>query len=70
MTHETYRYGKFIARIKGDDKKGTCTSFFTFWKGTANEQWSYEGWSELDVELVPSDRDGTFSTNIIYAWMT
>ena len=33
MTHETFQYGKFIAKIKGDDKLGTCTSFFTFWKG-------------------------------------
>ena len=68
MTHETYLYGKFIARIKGDNKPGTCTSFFTFWQGTESEPWSYSGWSEIDVELTPSDQDGTFNTNIIYAW--
>jgi hypothetical protein len=70
MTWETYKYGKFIAKIMGDDKKGTCTSFFTFWKGDSTEEWSYYGWSELDVELVPSDRDGTFSTNIIWSNMS
>lgn len=70
MTHETYLYGKFKARIKGDDKMGTCTSFFTFWKGSSAEPWSYNGWSELDVELVPSDWDGTYSTNIIYSGMS
>jgi hypothetical protein len=66
MTHETFRYGKFIAKIKGDDKLGTCTSFFTFWKGDSNESWSRYGWSEIDVELVPSAYHGTLSTNIIW----
>lgn len=66
MTWETYKYGKYVTRIKGNDKKGTCTSFFTFWKGTDHEPWSYEGWSEIDIELVPSDKHGTYSTNIIW----
>jgi len=65
MTHETYQYGKFIAKIKGDDKLGTCTSFFTFWKGDPN--WSRAKWSEIDIELVPSAHHGTYSTNIIWA---
>ena len=66
MTHETYKYGKFIAKIKGDDKLGTCTSFFTFWKGDSSESWNRGGWSEIDVEIVPSANSGTFSTNIIW----
>ena len=66
MTYETYKYGKFIAKIKGDDKLGTCTSFFTFWKGDAQESWNRGGWSEIDIELVPSDRQGTYSTNVIW----
>ena len=66
MTHETYKYGKFIAKIKGDDKLGTCTSFFTFWKGDNQERWNRGGWSEIDVELVPSSSWGTYSTNIIW----
>jgi beta-glucanase (GH16 family) len=66
MTKETFRYGKFIARIQGADKMGTCTSFFTFWKGDSAEPWHRGGWSEIDVELVPSAHHGTFSTNIIW----
>jgi len=66
MTHETYKYGKFIAKIKGDDKLGTCTSFFTFWKGDDQERWNRGGWSEIDVELVPSSSWGTYSTNVIW----
>jgi len=66
MTKETYLYGKFVARMKGDDKKGTCTSFFTFWKGTDGEPWSRSKWAEIDVELVPSAHWGTYSTNLIY----
>jgi len=46
------------------------TSFFTFWKGaetgSSDEEWSPAGWSEIDMELVPSARYGTYSTNIIY----
>ena len=69
MTHETFQYGKFIAKIKGDDKPGTCTSFFTFWKGdeSTDFKWSRDKWSEIDVELVPSAKHGTYSTNIIWA---
>jgi hypothetical protein len=66
MTNETFRYGKFIAKIKGDDKLGTCTSFFTFWKGDSSETWHSGGWSEIDLELVPSAYHGTVSTNIIW----
>jgi beta-glucanase (GH16 family) len=66
MSNETFHYGKFIAKIKGDDKLGTCTSFFTFWKGDATETWSEAGWSEIDIELVPSAHYGTLSTNIIW----
>jgi hypothetical protein len=71
MTYETYKYGKFIAKIKGDDKLGTCTSFFTFWKGDSSERWHMGGWSEIDgVEFVPSDPAGTYSTNIIWQHAT
>ena len=63
MTHETYLYGKFVTRMKGDDKLGTCTSFFTFWSGTESEPWAYSDWSEIDAVLTPSDEDGTFNTN-------
>merc|ERR1712110_110170 len=64
---DTYTYGKFIARIQGDNKLGTNTSFFTFWDGSAAEPWSVQNWSEIDgVELVPSAAQGPLSTNIIW----
>ena len=28
-THEKFQYGKFVARMKAPDRKGTVTSFFT-----------------------------------------
>ena len=62
-TREKFKYGKFIARIKGDDKKGTVSSFFTYWTGPG---WYRGGWSEIDVELVPSSSGGTVSTNLIW----
>merc|ERR1711981_885399 len=67
VSNETFTYGKFIARIKGEDKLGTCTSFFSFWEGTDEEPWEMSNWSEIDgVELVPSAYWGTMSTNIIW----
>jgi len=53
--------------MKGDDKLGTCTSFFTFWKPTEDDPWDTAKWSEIDIELVPSAYYGTYSTNIIWA---
>ena len=53
--------------MKGDDKKGTVTSFFSFWEGDESEPWEAAKWSEIDaVELVPSSSWGTMSTNIIF----
>ena len=67
VSNDTFQYGKFIARIKGDDKKGTVTSFFTFWEGNDQEKWDVSNWSEIDgVELVPSAHWGVLSTNIIW----
>jgi len=69
-TNEAFKYGKFITKLKADNKFGTVTSFFTFWKGaetgSSDEEWSPAGWSEIDIELVPSAQYGTYSTNIIY----
>jgi len=69
-THEAFKYGKFITRLQAANEPGTVTSFFTFWKGaetgSSDEEWSKAGWSEIDMELVPSAHHGTFSTNIIY----
>ena len=62
-TYEKFTYGKFVTRMKAPDKKGTVSSFFTYWDGpnfTASE------WNELDIEIVPSVERSPFSMNIIY----
>jgi len=50
-TVETFRFGKFVAKIKSPDKPGTCVSFFTYWNGP---KWIPEKWNELDFEIIPS----------------
>ena len=67
-TYEEFLYGKFRTRMQGSGKKGTVSSFFTFWNGSEDLPWSEEHWNEIDVELVPSVEDAPFATNIIYSW--
>ena len=65
-TTETFQYGKFITRMKSEDKYGTVASFFTYWIGP---NWQVGEWNEIDVEIVPSmslSGQSDFSTNIIY----
>lgn len=62
-TYEKFNYGKFITRMKTPDKKGTVSSFFTYWDGPGFYQ---GGWNELDVEIVPSVESNPMSMNIIY----
>ena len=62
-TYEKFTYGKFITRMKAPDRKGTVSSFFTYWDGPGFYQ---GGWNELDVEIVPSVESNPFSMNIIY----
>ena len=49
--------------MKAPNKKGTVSSFFTYWDGP---DFVPEEWNELDVEIVPSVKGSPFSTNIIY----
>ena len=65
-TVETFQYGRFGTEFKASGKKGTVSSFFTYWEGDEHHPWSKAGWNELDVEIVPS-MDDPYSTNIIYA---
>ena len=66
-TIETFKYGKFVAKIKAPNKLGTCTSFFTYWNGP---KWYAERWNEIDFEIVPSITPdltkGPVSSNIIF----
>ena len=61
--YEKFTYGKFITRMKAPNKKGTVSSFFTYWNGP---NFYPGGWNELDVEVVPSVSQNPFSMNIIY----
>ena len=60
---EKFTYGKFITRMKAPNKKGTVSSFFTYWNGP---DFYPGGWNELDVEIVPSVSQNPFSMNVIY----
>ena len=61
--YEKFTFGKFITRMKAPNKKGTVSSFFTYWNGP---NFYPGGWNELDVEIVPSVESNPFSMNIIY----
>ena len=60
---EKFTYGKFITRMKAPNKKGTVSSFFTYWNGP---NFYTGGWNELDMEIVPSVAENPLSQNIIY----
>lgn len=62
-TYEKFTYGKFVTRMKAPDRKGTVTSFFTYWDGPG---FYPGGWNELDIEVVPSVSENPFSMNCIY----
>ena len=60
---EKFTYGKFVTRMKAPNKKGTVSSFFTYWNGP---DFYPGGWNELDIEIVPSVEQNPFSMNVIY----
>ena len=61
-SREHFLYGKFVARMKAPNKKGTVSSFFTYMDGAKGPG----GWNELDIEIVPSVGAKPASTNMIY----
>lgn len=60
-THDTFKYGRFSVRMRASTKKGTISSFFTYWEGRKSP--SKSGWNEIDIEIIPSMKD-PFGTNI------
>lgn len=62
-THEKFTYGKFVTRMKAPDRKGTVSSFFTYWDGP---NFTPSEWNELDIEIVPSVEENPLSMNMIY----
>lgn len=61
-TNEKFTYGKFVTRMKAPNKKGTVSSFFTYYDAPEG----HDDWNELDIEVVPSVEHNPFSTNIIF----
>ena len=61
-SHETFTYGKFVAKMKNPNKKGTVASFYTFWDGPG---FYPGGWNEIDINVVPSV-ENPVSLNTIY----
>lgn len=62
-SYEKFTYGKFVTRMKAPDKKGTVSSFFTYWDGP---NFKPSEWNELDIEIVPSVEHNPMSMNVIY----
>ena len=62
-SYEKFTHGKFVTRMKAPDKKGTVSSFFTYWDGP---DFKPSEWNELDIEIVPSVERSPFSMNAIY----
>ena len=67
-TTESFQYGRFVTRMKSENREGTVASFFTNWDGP---NWSLGQRNQIDVEIVPSVQQSLgaspFSTNLIYA---
>ena len=62
-TYEKFTYGKFVTSMKTPNKKGTVSSFYTYWDGPG---FYPGGWNELDFNVVPSVADNPVSMNAIY----
>ena len=62
-SYEKFTYGKFVTRMKAPDRKGTVSSFFTYWDGPG---FYAGGWNELDIEVVPTMTKNPLSMNVIY----
>lgn len=62
-SYEKFQYGKFVTKMKAPDRKGTVSSFFTYWDGP---NFTPGSWNELDLEIVPSVERNAVSTNMIY----
>ena len=62
-TYEHFTYGKFVTRMKAPNRKGTVTSFFTYWDGP---DFTPDQWNELDIEVVPSVERNPLSMNMIF----
>ncbi len=62
-TYEKFTHGKVKTSMKAPGKKGTVSSFYTFWDGPG---FYPGGWNEIDVNVVPSIEGTPLSVNAIY----
>lgn len=62
-TYQRFTYGKFVARIKNPNKKGTVASFFSYWDGPG---FYPGGWNQLAFEVAPSVEQGPLSMAVMY----
>lgn len=60
ITHETFKYGAFEARIRAAEGSGIITAFF-LWKHGSEEQGAE--WQEQDIEIF--GKNGRFQTQIM-----
>ena len=60
-THDTFTYGRFSVRMRASTKKGTISSFFTYWEGKQGQSKSDQ--NEINIEIIPFMTD-PFATNI------
>lgn len=52
MTHETFQYGKFITRMKTENRNGLLQSFALYWTGP---NWTDGTRNDIDIaEIIPS----------------
>ena len=62
-TYQRFTYGKFVARIKNPNKKGTVASFFSYWDGPG---FYPGGWNQLAFEVAPSVEQAPLSMAVVY----
>jgi hypothetical protein len=51
-TKESYKYGRFEVRMKSVQVEGTLSTFFTYFDGLPDDDWSSSKWNEIDIEIL------------------
>ena len=64
-TKDAFLYGRFEASFKVAGKEGTLGTMFTYFDGTAEDQWSSAKWNEIDVEIM-----GRYSNDVQFNTIT
>lgn len=51
-TKLSYQYGRFEVSMKSAQRPGVVSTFFTYFDGLPNDEWSSGKWSEIDIEII------------------